>query len=46
MRLSIIGFVIIVLASTGLAPSFAAAQNATMRGHYHYSSHVNLKFTA
>jgi hypothetical protein len=38
MRLSIIGSVIIVLASTGLAPSFAAAQNATMRGHYHYSS--------
>jgi hypothetical protein len=38
MRLSIIGSVMIVLASTGLAPSFAAAQNATMRGHYHYSS--------
>ena len=38
MRLSIIGSVMIVLASTGLAPSFAGAQNATMRGHIHYSS--------
>jgi hypothetical protein len=38
MRLSIIGSVMIVLASTWLAPTFAGAQNATMRGHVHYSS--------
>jgi hypothetical protein len=38
MRLSIIGSLTIVLASIGSATSFAAAQNATMRGHYHYSS--------
>ena len=36
MRLSLIGFVVIVLA--GLTPALAASQNATMRGHYHYAT--------
>ena len=39
MRLSSISFVIIVLGLVGLAPSFAAAQNANMKGHYRYHHH-------
>jgi len=39
MRLSSISFVIIVLGLVGLAPSFAAAQNANVKGHYRYHRH-------
>ena len=41
MRLSSICSVIIVLGLVGLAPSFAAAQNAHMKGHYRYHHHYH-----